>query len=106
MSLINFNTKIVLDALHGQVLAKRAKLVINVLVVGNFLAPLRLEHPECLREYGFGAHLARVWRLCQPIVRLLHRHARSLNTSMLGILVQAHLAVVEGLSAVVVVPVG
>lgn len=98
VSLINFNTKIILDALYGQILAQRPELVINVLVVCTLPSPLGLEHLEGLHENSFRAHLAWIGGLSQAEVRLLNSHACALNAGMLCILIQAHFTVIESLS--------
>ena len=95
-SLTYFNTKIILDPLHGQVLPQRAELVINVLVVGALLVPLGFQHAEGLHQHRLRAHLARIGCLGQSEVRLLNSHARSFDAGMFGILVQAHLTIIKG----------
>ena len=53
-------------------------MVVNVLVVGLLVVPLGFEHLEGLHEHGLWTHLARIRRLSQTEVGLLHSHACSL----------------------------
>jgi len=95
MSLINFYTKIILDALNGQVLAQGAELVIDVLVIGPLVVPFGLEHLERFHEHWFRSHLAWVGGLRQSEVRLFHCHACALDAGMLGVLLETHLVLIE-----------
>ena len=117
-----FYTKIILDALNGQVLAQGAELVIDVLVIGPLVVPFGLEHLERFHEHWLRSHLAWVGGLRQSEVRLFHCHACALqkrrpnyfftqstkfvklyklllrtylDAGMLGVLLETHLVLIE-----------
>jgi len=90
VSLINLNTKVILDALDSQVLAEGAELVVDVLIVGPLLLPLADQHVQCLVQHWFGTHLARVRCRSQSEVRLLNDLALSSDAHMLGELIESH----------------
>ena len=81
MSTTYFNTKIILDALDCKVLAQRAELVINVLVLNLLVVPLGLQHFQSLNQHRLGPHFARIRSLGQPEVRLFNSHTSALSQS-------------------------
>lgn len=83
MCLIHFDTEVVLDPLHGQVLAKGAKLVIYVEVVGRFRLPLALQKLKSLLENGFRPYFRGVGRAGQTKVILFDRRAGALDRQVL-----------------------
>lgn len=93
VSLINLNTKVILDALDSQVLTKGAELVVDVLIVGPLLLPLADQHLQCLVQHWFGTHLARVWCRSQSEVRFLDDLALASDAHMLGELVESHVRI-------------
>ena len=71
MGLVYLNGQVVLDALHGHVLANRPQLVVYVTVCGGLLLPLFHHKFQCLPQDALGPHVHRVWRRDESIVGLL-----------------------------------
>jgi hypothetical protein len=67
MGLVNLNGQVVLNALHGHVLANRPQLVVYVTVCGGLF-----HHKfQCLPQDALRPHVHRVWRRDESIVGLL-----------------------------------
>lgn len=71
VGLVRLNGQIVLDALHGHVLANRPQLVVYVTVCGGLLLPLLHHKFQCLPQDALRPHISRVWRRDESIVGLL-----------------------------------
>jgi hypothetical protein len=90
VGLIDLDTEVVLDSLHGHVLAEGAEHVVYPLVVGLALLPLGLEQLEGLLEDGLRAHLSGVWRTREAVVVLLDGGVGTLDGEMAGHLIEVH----------------